>query len=88
MVSLTKKNVISKLESDMDMFEDWYKARTGKIREQMHANTVGISMIMNLQKELSNVRNPLQFVSVFSKMNCSISLPTFQRTTGKIYVQR
>jgi hypothetical protein len=40
----------------MDLFEEWYKARTGKIREQMHANTIGISMIMNLQKELSNVR--------------------------------
>lgn len=47
--------MISKLEGDMDVFEDWYKARTSKIKEYMKSNTLGISMMMSLQKELSNV---------------------------------
>lgn len=38
------------------MFEEWYKSRTAKIKEYMKSNTLGISMMMTLQKELSNVR--------------------------------
>jgi hypothetical protein len=47
--------VISKLENDMDMFEEWYKARTEKIKEYTQKNTVGMGMMMAVQKELANV---------------------------------
>lgn len=53
--------MISKLEGDMDMFEEWYKSRTQKIKEYMKNNTLGISMMMSLQKELSNV-NPSSLI--------------------------
>lgn len=44
------------MENDMDLFEEWYKARTSKIKEHMKANTIGMSMMMAVQKEMSNVK--------------------------------
>lgn len=43
------------MEDDMDMFEEWYKARTSKIKEYMKSNTLGMSIMMTVQKEMSNV---------------------------------
>ena len=40
----------------MDMFEAWYKCRTSKIKDYMKTNTLGMSMMMAVQKEMSNVR--------------------------------